>query len=276
MSWQATKAVIDRSRSRGTARLVLSVIAYHADPAGRGARLSIPTIMREANAKERAVQYALTELEESGELIITHKGSGRGYASEYDISGLVSKGAENAPIKQETGAQNSSLKGADFAPLADPERVQNSTIKGADFAEKGAKNDVKGAENAPQPIEPEEEPNGEERARAPDLHPAVAIFQEIYGDLPAPYNQDLIEQGVTNLEVWRETLTTRRGNGTPITKVGTMLKCYNADLQEAQNNGSGQRQSGGNRSGNQKQAAAGGDGQATRPTYDAFKHTKRV
>lgn len=128
-------------------------------------------------------------------------------------------------------------------------------------------------------LEESEEKEKGERARGPDIHPAVAIFQEIYGEPPAPFNQDLIEQGVANLAVWRETLKTRRGNGTPITKVGTMLKCYNADLLESERNGSnGSTQA--NRSqtgrGNKQPIPADGKGQSPGQPYDPWRESKRL
>lgn len=62
MSWQAVEAVIRQSKSRGSARMVLIAIAYHADAERFEAYPSIATIASEANISERSVEVHLNTL----------------------------------------------------------------------------------------------------------------------------------------------------------------------------------------------------------------------
>ena len=70
MSWQAVSWVLDYSKSRLAARLVLLSIANHANRDGENAWPSIPTIAHEAHISERQAQRALVELAAIGELVI--------------------------------------------------------------------------------------------------------------------------------------------------------------------------------------------------------------
>lgn len=146
MNCLAVQTVLTCSRSANAARIVLLVIAAHADDAGRVVNLPIRKIMEESNAKERTVKYAIEELRDDLKEIATEReGKGRGSTFDFDISPLLKrvqisasdKGAESAPITSpqikskgaktdiEKGANNV-VMGADIAPLSDG-RVQNST-----------------------------------------------------------------------------------------------------------------------------------------------------
>lgn len=84
MSVQALSWVLDKSKSRLAARLVLLSIANHADQDGNNAWPKIPTIAREAHVSERQAQRAILDLCVLGELLVCLKG-GPGQANIYRI-----------------------------------------------------------------------------------------------------------------------------------------------------------------------------------------------
>jgi len=82
MSIEAVRWVLERSKTKGAQRLILVVIAEHADKNGL-AWPSIETIARLANCSERFVKETIAKLK-SGELII-ERGGGRGRSNRYRI-----------------------------------------------------------------------------------------------------------------------------------------------------------------------------------------------
>ncbi len=68
LSVQAFSWVINHSQSEQGARLVLLVIAWHADQDGKDAWPSVATLARKSRLSVRDVQYCLRKLEQSGEL----------------------------------------------------------------------------------------------------------------------------------------------------------------------------------------------------------------
>jgi hypothetical protein len=84
VSVQALSWVLERSKSRLAARLVLLSIANHADSDGNKAWPSIPTIAREAHVSERQAQRAILDLCVLGELLVCLKG-GPGQSNVYRI-----------------------------------------------------------------------------------------------------------------------------------------------------------------------------------------------
>ncbi|WP_405616803.1 helix-turn-helix domain-containing protein [Streptomyces sp. NBC_00076] len=69
MSYDAREWVWDHSRSKGTARMVLALIADRCRDRHCVAYASVPTLMKRANASRTAVRDALTKLIASGELV---------------------------------------------------------------------------------------------------------------------------------------------------------------------------------------------------------------
>lgn len=84
MSVQALSWVLDHSKSRLAARLVLLSIANHANEVGDNAWPSVSRIAREAHVTDRQVQRALVGLVGLGELLIIH-GAGPGGAHVYQV-----------------------------------------------------------------------------------------------------------------------------------------------------------------------------------------------
>lgn len=70
MSLDAREWVWDHSRSKGTARMVLALIADRCPDRSCVAYASVPTLMRRANASRTAVRDALAKLIADGELVV--------------------------------------------------------------------------------------------------------------------------------------------------------------------------------------------------------------
>ena len=82
MSFEAIRWILENSKTKGAQRLILVVIAEHADKNGL-AWPSVETIARLANCSERFVKQTIAKLE-SGELVI-ERGGGRGRSNRYRI-----------------------------------------------------------------------------------------------------------------------------------------------------------------------------------------------
>src|SRR3954453_9672531 len=91
MSIHVITHVMKHSEARLGARLVLLVLADHANADGTGAWPSVKTIAAHARLSERAVRYQLRQLEQDGEV----KAVGKGPAG--TINYTVVLGADIAP-----------------------------------------------------------------------------------------------------------------------------------------------------------------------------------
>ena len=84
MSYEATDAVLKYSKAKGTERLVLLVIATHANPESGSAWPSIATLASETALGGRQVQALIRRLEATGELTID-QGQGRKNTNIYRV-----------------------------------------------------------------------------------------------------------------------------------------------------------------------------------------------
>lgn len=82
MSVEAVRHVLEQSKTRGAQRLILLVVAEHADRNGI-AWPSVETIARLANCSQRFVKATIAKLK-TGELVI-ERGGGRGRSNRYRI-----------------------------------------------------------------------------------------------------------------------------------------------------------------------------------------------
>lgn len=91
MSYQAVEAVFGAPREiKGRDRLVLTVLASHADKNGGRAWPSVATIAVKANVSQRTVQYALRRLEKAGVIMVTARANGgRGKPTVYSLTPLM-------------------------------------------------------------------------------------------------------------------------------------------------------------------------------------------
>lgn len=115
MSW-----VLEFSKSRHAARLVLISIANHCSVMGNNAWPAVSTIAREANVSERQVQYALKELEAIGELSFVD-GTGRGQTHKFSMPAFQEWVQTLHPLEKRVQSsqkrvQSTTLKGAKSAP----------------------------------------------------------------------------------------------------------------------------------------------------------------
>ena len=113
MSFEAVRHVLENSKTKGAQRLILVVIAEHADKNGL-AWPSVDTIARLANCSERFVKKTISELK-SEELTI-ERGGGRGRSNRYRIP--IERVNPASPF-EETETVNSKT-----------ERVNSDAIKG--------------------------------------------------------------------------------------------------------------------------------------------------
>jgi hypothetical protein len=98
---------------------------------------------------ERAVRYAIQELEESGELVVI-RGRGRGNKSQYEINLPMTKKGQDLPLLQsDASAESDAEKGQDLPLLHSDPDAEAEVEKGQVLTEKGANFDSKkqGQEN---------------------------------------------------------------------------------------------------------------------------------
>jgi len=82
VSIEAVRHVLEQSKTKGAQRLILLVIAEHADRNGH-AWPSVETIARLANCSQRFVKRTIAKLD-AGELVL-ERGGGRGRSNRYRI-----------------------------------------------------------------------------------------------------------------------------------------------------------------------------------------------
>lgn len=114
MSVQAISWVMDHSRSRLGARLVLLSVANHAHADGTGAYPSKATIAREAGLSPRQVQRLIRELEDLGEVRVL-RGEGPRGAHLYDLP-MVREGRQSDSPQEAPGGDNGGGGGDNGGP----------------------------------------------------------------------------------------------------------------------------------------------------------------
>jgi hypothetical protein len=117
MSVHAISWVLRHSEARLGERLVLIVLADHADSYGGQSYPSVATIAAEARMSERAVQYALRALERAGE--IARVGTSRWSTVVWQIVGMATAnqgGADSAGVQYPTESVPDSAPKPSFKP----------------------------------------------------------------------------------------------------------------------------------------------------------------
>lgn len=207
MSYQAVEAVMQRSQTTGSERLLLMVIATHADAETMTAYLGETTLCKETNMKERNFHYTLAKLKQSGELKCV-TGGGRGRANTYTLT--------LPPASDKPCNSLHSLSDERVQPVAGFEEA-----KGCNPSSERVQSVVERVQStAPQPEEPERTEEGEEpRARDPRGfpfdHPAVALYVEQMKPNPELSIElaTKIAAEVKRLNIWRQVLVVFSGNG---------------------------------------------------------------
>lgn len=128
ISVQAISWVLEQSKSSGSARLVLISIANHASIDGDSCWPAVRTIAREAHISERAVQYALPQLEHLQELKII-RGTGRKHTHRYFMIGYQKWVQDVHPYSERV--QTVQRKGERIAPEPSLNRHKSKPSKPA-------------------------------------------------------------------------------------------------------------------------------------------------
>lgn len=84
MSWQATNAVVEHSKQRGSSFVVLLMVANHAHSDGTGAYPSVETLARESRLSETQVHVHVRKLRKAGELAV-EEGAGPKGTNLYSV-----------------------------------------------------------------------------------------------------------------------------------------------------------------------------------------------
>ena len=85
MSFQAIRAVLDRSEAKGSARLLLLILAEHLNQNTRRCDPSVATRAREGKTSRRTIPRLLAQLKAAGEIEI-NAGGGRNHCNSYTIT----------------------------------------------------------------------------------------------------------------------------------------------------------------------------------------------
>jgi hypothetical protein len=85
MSYHAVRAVLDRSEAKGSALLLLVILAEHLNEKTRRCDPSIATLARECRTSRRTIPRLLAQLKAAGEIEI-HAGGGRHHCNSYAIT----------------------------------------------------------------------------------------------------------------------------------------------------------------------------------------------
>jgi hypothetical protein len=132
MSLSAVRVVWDRSKSRGTARLVLLAIAeFVNEQRGHIAWPGIATLAKRVRSSERQVQRVIRALEKSGELQVFRNAGPKG-TNQYRIliAAKDSPGDEHTVTSDKLGSTTVSFESANgdvAATQSDKEPIYNST-----------------------------------------------------------------------------------------------------------------------------------------------------
>lgn len=126
MSYDAREWVWNHSSSKGTARMVLALIADRCRDRSCIAYASVPTLMKRANASRTAVRDALTNLIASGELVQLVGRKGPRGETYYHLPSAASLLAGQVA----EGSRNSALQGDRIPTLDGPESDPADTYEG--------------------------------------------------------------------------------------------------------------------------------------------------
>jgi hypothetical protein len=191
MSVQASSWVIEHSRQKGSALLVMLMIANHAHADGTNAFPSIQTLARECRMSARQITRIVAELERSGELQV-ERSEGR-LSHRYALPFVQPRqddrvAASDNPDKM-TGLNPDKMSPLSASTLTNPTPNPDKSGVNPDIA------------MSPEPIEPSKEPKTKKGADAPPrrepkafdpriIHPAIKAVRSFIHCLPDEQNRD--------------------------------------------------------------------------------------
>lgn len=136
MSYDAREWVWDHSHSKGTARMVLALIADRCRDRHCVAYASVPTLMKRANASRTAVRDALAKLIASGELLQVRNRKGPRGETYY----LLPVAARFLADQAEEGDWNAAPRGDRIPTLGGPESDPAEHVEGEADSDPGDRN----------------------------------------------------------------------------------------------------------------------------------------
>ncbi|MDX2685122.1 helix-turn-helix domain-containing protein [Streptomyces scabiei] len=140
MSYDAREWVWDHSHSKGTARMVLALIADRCRDRHCVAYASVPTLMKRANASRTAVRDALAKLIASGELVQVRNRKGPRGETYY----LLPVAARFLADQAEEGDRNAAPRGDRIPTLGGPESDPAEHVEGEADSDPGERNPAPG------------------------------------------------------------------------------------------------------------------------------------
>ncbi|SPF06008.1 helix-turn-helix domain-containing protein [Streptomyces sp. MA5143a] len=136
MSYDAREWVWDHSRSKGTARMVLALIADRCRDRHCVAYASVPTLMKRANASRSAVRDALAKLIASGELVQLPDRKGPRGETYYCLP-VAARFLADEPRE---GDRNPAPQGGRIPTLGGPESDPAEPFEGGSESDPGERN----------------------------------------------------------------------------------------------------------------------------------------
>lgn len=141
MSYHVVSRVIDECPIKGPRRLVMMVLAHHAQDDGTTWPSQL-TLARETACTERGIQKMVDGLVSAGELDMIRAGGGRGTSAVYRLTKYIRKDEPSVPPLDEKGRTASS-------PFKHGERANGSTGKGEREDERANGEAIKGEQAVP-------------------------------------------------------------------------------------------------------------------------------
>jgi hypothetical protein len=172
------EAVLSRSRARGPARLVLAAMSAVADESGIVRALSGIELRAAAGVDDHSYRRACKQLLESGELVLVHRGCGRGNTNVWEVRspGVVPAAARDGrrPQRVAPPAGARPLLAAVATSAADEIDAAGRASEDSVGQGDGADGRVAGAENRPALTRGSEPNGGQYRTVSAENCPAVS------------------------------------------------------------------------------------------------------
>lgn len=239
MGYEVVNAVLARSKAKGSDRLVLLVIAAHADEETFECFPGRELLCKEAAMSERNLIYCLKKLEESKELVII-RGTGRGNLTTYRITLEGLKRVQvAAPFIAPERVQDPVEGPQPVAPFI-PERVQDiapfTAEKGCNPAvERVQPTVIKGAKSG-NTCKEESSWNQQESSEGEALSP-FEIFKRLYPGQASIYNQEVIEAaGIAELGLWEASVEAWKVNQYSARNVAGIIDSYRKRVEKTRQN----------------------------------------